>query len=281
MEWCVVKGNDNLSLRVCAGIDETHQSISCIRTHALNMKQWRVCDWIIRSELTPAHEGWVWDFLYVLPLRVNGRSAMGAWETDNRLNAHFLQKQCKIIVLPGYASRRGPYTCHRWRWHWISSNKSHQSVEWQCKLQLRSPTRWPKNIQQGHPWFCLTFVMLGLSISSSCYCDIKYSHCNKAPMKARKHFSLLNSATNKCALVKTNSGNFITKREPNMIYIYIWIYIYKSFHRVYSPTLVSTEHTAVSNSVTPPHVWALVGNASRREPTNAATDISTARCSVL
>lgn len=183
------------------------------------MKQWRVCEWISRCELTPAHEGWVWDFISVLPWRVNGRSVMGAWETDDRLNDQFLQKQRKIFAPPGYSWGRGPYTCRRWQWHWISSNKSRQSVEWQCELQLRSSTRWPKNIQQGHPWLCLAFVMLGLSVSSSCYCDIKYSHCNKAPMKVRKRFSLLNSTTNKCVLVKTKSGKFIAKREPNMRYI--------------------------------------------------------------
>lgn len=191
-----------------------------------------------------------------------------AWETDDRLNGQFLQKQSKIFALPRYSSGRGPHTCHRWQWHWIASNKNRQSVEWQCELQLRSYTRWPKNIWQGHPRVSLTFVMLRLSVSSSCYCDIKYSHCNKAPIKASKHFSLLNSVTNKCALVKTKCAKFIVNREPSIIYIY------KPFQRVYSPTVVGREHTGVSNNLTPPHVWTLVWNASWREPTSAATDIN-------
>lgn len=109
---------------------------------------------------------------------------------------------------------------------------------------------------------------LRLSVSSSCYCDIKYSHCNQAPVKASKHFSLLNSVTNKCALVKTKCAKFIANREPSMIYIY------KPFQRVYSRTMVGREHTGISNNVTPHPVWTLVWNASRSEPTSAATDIN-------
>ena len=47
----------------------------------------------------------------------------------------------------------------------------------------------------------------------------KYSHCNKAPITARKYFSVLNSTTNKCTLVKTKCGNFIANLEQNMRYV--------------------------------------------------------------
>jgi hypothetical protein len=50
---------------------------------------------------------------------------------------------------------------------------------------------------------------------------------------------------------------------------------------VYLPKVVSTEHTGVSNNVTPHLVWGLVGNASWKEPTSAATDTSGGRWSVF
>jgi hypothetical protein len=53
-----------------------------------------------------------------------------------------------------------------------------------------------------------------------------------------------------------------------------FITLYKPFHRVCSPTVVSPEHIKVSNNVTPPHVWALVLNASWKEPTSVAKDIN-------
>jgi hypothetical protein len=93
-------------------------------------------------------------------------------------------------------------------------------------------------------------------------------------MKARKLFSILNSTSNKCALVKTKCGEFIANRKPNVIHIqgdqkvsvHLMMYcnrqvhrdfliaLYKPFQRMYSPTVFSTEYTEVRNNVTPPHV---------------------------